>query len=449
MNKIKIAIIGAGPSGFGAAEAFRSKEFAGRFEITIYEKNDYVGGKCCTVDEKGNVTNGQPGGYEMGATIIAKHTSNYKALSAMIDAQGTELKPFIEKDRHMFRYMKRGKFISIKQIYLAQLFHQPRKFFQALRGYDAYTSDYMKYVIRRTDGYANQSKALYKSVSKKYGKPVYTRLAGIMQGFGYADMDDKHLTPPALYYHQYIEPSIFAFPTYIVKGGTQGIWAKLADSYPANSVCLNETVAHIERHQDLVRIRTNKRIEDYDYVVVATPLKPALSFLDTTPEEHEFMSKMKHNHYVSVLCQTSDLGSVGLFNLPAMITKRKIGEVMFAYQRYSDSNYVVAYLYVKPGAKLSDNSIIDSVERDLKKSLRVSIINKEQAKVFHWQDYFGHLDTKTLKSGWYEEFDRHYQGQQRTLYVSSGLHMETVGASFQYGNSMGKKYARKWLEQPI
>lgn len=445
MRKQKVAIIGAGPSGFAVAEVLRSDKFKDFFEFTIFERNSYVGGKCLTVMEDGTVSNDKPGGYEVGAVLMSKHAPSYSRLKEIIEDSGIETSPHAEKERKMSTYYKDGKQAEVRQLYWSQLITKPRAFFRAFHGFDEYGSDYVRYIHTKNAGYTGRPRALYKSLSKKYSRVVYSRLATVVQAFGYADLNDKHLTPATLYYHQYVEPDSVIFPIHKIENGMQSIWIRLAKKYDHGAVRLNQQVKHVARSPLGVSVTTSKLTEEFDHLVVATPLKPALSYLDLGKLDRNFMSKMKHNHYVTVMCRIPEFKTIASYNLPGCTEKKRIGEVMLGYKRYPNSEVVTAYLFIKKGHKSDDKTILDLVEKSLKKDFNATLANRKSAKIYHWDDYFGHLDTKDLDDGWYEKFDKNIQGKNRTLFVSSGLHMETVGASVQYGDREAKKYFKQYI----
>lgn len=444
MKKLKVAIIGAGPSGFAVAEVLRSKPYADRFDCTIYEKNNYVGGKCCTVFEDGTICNDKGGGYEMGATLLTKHTPSYADLRNILDKYDVAVTNHKEISRQSGEFLRNGRPVDVKRLNWPQFRLHPRRFFRTLLDYDHYVSDYIKYRPSRHAGYTNRPQALYKPLSHVYSRAVQERLAYFMQGFGYADLDDKHLTPALLYFHQYIELEAAGFPMYHLDNGMQGIWARIAKTYPRGSIRLNQHVRKVSRSPNKVSITTPHGTEEYDYLVVATPLKPALEYLDLDKRQKKFLGRMKHNHYVSVLCRAKGLEAIGTFNIPACTNKKNLGQVVLGYKRYPNSDYITVYLYIKKGRKSDDQTVIQAVEKSLRKDLHTRLIESQKAKVFHWNDYFGHLSTKDLKAGWYEKFETEFQGKDRTLFVSSGLHMETVGASVQYGTREARKYATLW-----
>jgi hypothetical protein len=156
---------------------------------------------------------------------------------------------------------------------------------------------------------------------------------------------------------------------------------------------------------------------------------------------------MKYNHYVTVLSETSGLHANTTFNLDACEDKSQIGRVTCAYKRYADSNITSLYMFLPNESKADDAKIVRMAAKSLKEDFGVTMANESKAKVFHWTDYFGHLDTDSLNNYWYDQFEEIYQGKDRTLFVSSGLHMETVGASVQFGTREAKKYAKLWLGQ--
>ena len=133
--------------------------------------------------------------------------------------------------------------------------------------------------------------------------------------------------------------------------------------------------------------------------------------------------------------------------MPVNVDRHRYGDLLLVYRRYADTNIFIAYLYIKPGTSPTDSEIIDKVEAGLKDGCNGRLIERSFAKVFHWDDYFGHLGSEDISGNWYSNFNRTIQGKDNTLFVSSGLHMETVGSSVQYSRWAVKKYFQKWFER--
>ena len=66
----RVAIIGAGAAGLTAADTLHRKGYQ---QVTVFEKTDRVGGKCCTEEVAGRL-------YEMGAGIIAQNNNTVLGL---------------------------------------------------------------------------------------------------------------------------------------------------------------------------------------------------------------------------------------------------------------------------------------------------------------------------------------------------------------------------------
>jgi protoporphyrinogen oxidase len=260
-------------------------------------------------------------------------------------------------------------------------------------------------------------------------------------------MDDPYLRPPLMYYYRYLELAMKPTLSMVV-GGTQTIWAKVAATYPSQSIRLNERVLSVRRTPEAVSVRTAKGTETYDYVIIGTSLKDAQHYLDVSPKQKEFMNRMKYNHYPTVLCRVSGLNAVSSFNISACLDIKQLGRIVYCSQQHADSDVTTLNLYIDPKrGKVDDKTIIDEVETSLREDFGAELLEKDKAQVFRWDDYFGHLSEQDIRGGWYEKFERDIQGKDRTLFLSSGLRMETMGASVQYATTQTKKYARGWLKQ--
>ncbi len=441
MPKIKVAIIGAGASGFAVSEVLRSEKYHKYFDVTMFERNSYVGGKCCTVSPDGEISNGRDGGYELGAVIVSEHAKGYADLIKLLDKYDIKRSVFNPHGSEAFVHIDKGKIVDINKVPFKRIRVNPRRFWKIFKGYDRFLKDYFRFTHSRHVGYVGRPKALNKNASKLYRHEIIERLSGVIQGYGYADIDDKKLTPPLLYYHQ-LEVGEITFPLHKIDIGTQGIWAKIASHYPKGAIRLNETVTKIERDSFGVKVFTAKGVDHYDYLVVATPLKPALNFLDIDQEEKKFLTKMKHNNFVTILGEVEGINHPLTFNARNCTHQKNLGRVVCTYKRYPDSNIVAMCLYADED---NDALILAKASKSLEEDFNAKLKNNT-ARIYHWDDYFGHLDTESLNDHWYDKFDDNFQGKNRTLYVSSGLHMETVGASVEFGTALANQYAEIWVQ---
>jgi hypothetical protein len=446
MQKLKVAIIGAGPSGFGVAEILRQKSLREHFDITIYESNDHVGGKCWTILEEGTSANSASSGHEVGAGFIPKYARSYADFMRIIKKYDIKLRKFQRASELLM--LQDGAASTTGQLSAGLLVTNPSLFFKIFADYVKHAVLYARYGSTKHIGYTNLPKALTRPLPLDHNDAMFLRFAHVMQGFGYADMDDPYLRPPLAYYYRYLELTMRS-PLYMVEGGTQSIWEKVAETYPQGTIRLNEAVLRVKRTPEKVIITTANDVATYDYLVVATPLKAAQKYLDITKQQKEFMSQMKYNHYITVLCKASGIKEGGTFNLSACSDRERLDQVFFSYKQDPNSDTVTLNLFIKPGDASDDKTILDNVDKSLPRDFGAKLLDKRKAKIFHWDDYFGHLGSEDLASGWYDDFEMDYQDKNRTLFVSSGLHMETIGASIQYATKVTKKYAKIWLAKSL
>ncbi len=462
MNKdlskiLKVAVIGGGPSGLSAAEYIR--DISPQIDVTIYERNHYFGGKCCTVLADGTIANGRPGGYEMGAGVFTPDSRLYKDTEELLEKYNLQTDRALPPGLKPIEYLKDGHdaWHETHPVSLYNLFNNPGRFFRGVYGFMKFGVDILRFQRFAID-LADRPKKLAQTMSERYPAELNRVLALFMQGYGYAHEPDPGLTPPMLYYHQYMQPDMMGREKinidkgmekrlYKLVTGTQGIWQKVAETFSGDKARLNSEVISVKRLPDGVEITTAKGTEEYDYAVVAAPFKQTLKFMDYSDGERELVAKMQYNHYVTVLCKAENIEACCTVNVPVNVDRHRYGDLLLVYRRYADTNIFIAYLYIKPGTSPTDSEIIDKVEAGLKDGCNGRLIERSFAKVFHWDDYFGHLGSEDISGNWYSNFNRTIQGKDNTLFVSSGLHMETVGSSVQYSRWAVKKYFQKWFER--
>jgi oxygen-dependent protoporphyrinogen oxidase len=461
---IKVAIIGCGPSGLTAADTLR--DIDPRFDITLFERSGHVGGKCNSILPDGSILNGRTNGYDLGAVVYIKNSRSYK--DAIELAEKYKLKfehPFVNpyhSFEHVFPFLKSKQVIDATAppsfllykngkpsplLYIP--FHpkniilNPKRFISSIYGIYKliiHLFSYFKYSENPMD--FNHFTA--HSFSDIYPDSIDPVFSTFVQGFGYMDASNKDLAPALTYYYRYIQPDMVGKTFIKFSDGIQTMWYRIAESFPREDIRLNAGVSQIRRSDNKILVSSKCGEECFDYLIVATPLKRTLEFMDFSEKETELVSRMKHNHYITVMFKSEGFPAFAIGNMTNQMNSDRIGHVVFAYKPYPDSNIMNAYLYMPKGS-FSDQDIIDRVEADMQSDFNTTMIEKEFAKVFHWDDYFGHLSTDDIQSGWFSTFDSMLQNKHRTLFVSSGLHMETVGASISYSKKMVSDIAPKWL----
>lgn len=443
-SALRVAIIGGGASGWASAEVLRDARWEGRFDVVVFEKNNYFGGKCRTVFPDGERYNGKSGGYEVGAGVISKGSKCYADLERLLKKYRISCSNVVEKARQKRRYYMNGRVVNWRY-WLLLLLRRPTVFVKAAYGLIKYWFGLGQYSKDTPLEYHGRPAQLNKNLSAVYPHESNVCFAIGMQSYGYADLDDEELTPPLLYYHQYLTREVFINPLYTVDMGMQVIWSTVAASYPQKSKRLNAEVLEVKREASRVIVETGDGEEYFDYLIVAVPLGPGLAFMDFNHQEKALISKVTTNHYVSVLCRVSGLIDTCHVNVKKTVDRKDVGRIMFAYKRYVNSDWVNLNLYINPQEEKTDEEIISAVAIDLKDDFSAELLEPASAKVFHWRDYFAHLSTKDLDDAWYGQFQDLMQGTKRTLFVSCGLHMETVGASVQYATEKVGEIAQNWL----
>ena len=443
---LRVAIVGGGPSGWGAAEALSHRRWGGAFEVTVFERNAYFGGKCHTVFPDGTPCNGAPGGYELGAGVLSKDSWSTADLEALLARHGIAYCDAAEPQRAKYRFYSGGTPVT-GRTWARLLVLRPWLLLLGLLDFLRFRLGLFRYSRRPTLDYAGRPAALHRPFSSVHSSTLNRAVCFGMQAFGYADTSAPGLTAPLLYYHQYARPDVLWNPVYRLERGMQGIWWRVASAYPAARARLHAEVLRVERHEGSVTVETATSRETFDHLVIAVPLRPQLPFLDATEDERALLAKVRCNHYVTVLCRVAGLTDIAHVVVDNAVEPQRLGGVVFAYKRYPDSDWVTLNLYADPAHERTDAEILDVVERDLTRELNATMVERASASVHHHPDYFPHLAPEDLAAGWYEHFEQRVQGQRRTLWVSSGLHMETVGSSVQYATAKVNALAPIWLRE--
>ena len=73
------------------------------------------------------------------------------------------------------------------------------------------------------------------------------------------------------------------------------------NSHLKHPALLNSEVTDIKRENDKVYVTVNGKTEEFDKLIICTPLELFLGYGDPRPEEKELFSKIVHKEYFTML----------------------------------------------------------------------------------------------------------------------------------------------------
>jgi len=406
----RVAIIGAGAAGLSAAHALKAKGYS---NITIFERANRVGGKCCTVAIEGR-------NYELGAGIVAEDNSVVRKLAKEFNVPLARL-PF-------------GRSVSVNGETGKTLPKRSEKGTMTLMAevlkYRALT---WKFRTTAKPGLANVNPVLtvpFAEFATSNGIENLAReFALFFTGFGY----DYFERIPAAYVLKYYRWStLMAFmqrKVYRLPNGIQQLWTAVAS---AHNVRLSTTISRIERSETTVSITTHQGTEEFDTLIIASPLDESLSYLDSTEDERNLFSKIQYVDYVTIACTVEGIAD-GDGYVPSNFTPERAGHPVFWHHRHPDAKVYTFYALAE--REQSDADLTRHMT-DLIKMMGGTV--RSVHSVTHWK-YFPHVSSETMKDGFFDRIEA-IQGVKHTFYVGESLNFSTVGLASEHANDVVKRF---------
>jgi protoporphyrinogen/coproporphyrinogen III oxidase len=417
-----IAIIGAGPSGLTAA--LRLKEL-GYTNVTVFEKENRVGGKVNTLNSNGLSA-------ELGAVFASP---DYTTVLELASARGI---PVAEYTVPRFTYD--GGVKRTPQQFLASRYTQTQ-IENAVAAYRLVLRDYPE-----VDGFDRLPRELLNQSFRNFAAakgftPIAELARSIIAGFGYCCYEDM----PAAYGMKILpwlvkvneaglaQPTYYTFPT-----GFQSLWTAVASEL---NVRLSSPVVNVDREYDDDRKvwtsdvtinvgadtdPTNDVTETFDRVIFTIPLNRVAGILEETSYEQYLFSKVDTDQYY-----------VSLFTSPNLTR----GETVFVHDtaQASGINHLNAWgnrdttspIFI--GYQLVDDSITPA---NIVATLAADVASLGQA-VFGsvlfqkaWPDYFPSVSL--AHSPFFFQSVESLQGAAGVYYVGGTLAFETVEHNARY-----------------
>lgn len=461
-KNIRICIIGGGPAGLSAGMYLEKKGYE---NYTILEKSDRVGGKCWSPTYEGRR-------YEMGAIMgvpsyYAVHdveefcgithdgpklNRNYK------DASGKVIDPF---DKSLGNILKNPWLIKMKK--------QTKKFGEILetkyKGYDI--NGHRGVAEGRYEGFActpgrepvsgfnPNLKDLclpFDEFCKKNGVDLIKKIwVGPYTAFGYGYFDEI----PAAYVMKYLDfqtcMNFVKVNLWTWKEGTQYIWECL-DAKLKNHARLNSKIEKVERKDGKVYVTVNGAVEEYDKIIVTSPLYVAnkekrsdglvgmVDYFDTHEDEMELFSKIDYERYdVQAFTTTPENHPEISYYVFDNMEKARLGHLMVYYRRWKDDVKQMITTYAlrkhKDTPEIPYEECRDIVREDLK-------VMGNPAKEFHneWSVYyFPHVFSEDYAAGWYDKVEA-MQGKYDTFYAGEIMAFGDMDETAEYSRELVERF---------
>ena len=476
-NKDRVCIIGAGPAGISAAMYLEKKGYT---NYVIYEKQNKIGGKCWSPKLKVS-HNGveEEKTFETGAIMgaITYHAVHEVEEFGGYYHKGPDFKPGEPNMRREFRSLD-GKILhpfepkvdfSVgKLLSLVKLKKQMKKLNKLMQtkyfGYDCY-------------GHLGISKGEYYGISKgveghcgatkensfpNYIKGVNPNLKDLMlpfsefckingveevqriwiapfTSFGYGYFDEV----PASLVMKYLDVTtaleFVNLRLWTWQEGTQEIYVR-ANAKLKNPALLEHEVVKVERPEGgkvkvTVKDKSGKtKVEEFDKLLVTTPLDHFKDYADASQEEKDLFSKIIHERYIDYVAEFEPGKSpvISGYMVENMVPER-LGHAMVYYNRWqhlgADCPATVYALANHTGTPdVTYEFAQKTMDEDMAK-VGFPVKKKHFAQEVY---YCPHVSCKDFQEGWYDRLEA-LQGQRNTFYageiISFGDMEDTCAAS--------------------
>ena len=456
----RICIIGGGPAGISAAMYLQQKGYE---NYTIFEKLNKVGGKAYSPKI---TVNGEERSYETGAIMgaVTYHAVHEVEQFAGVDhADGPNMRRMYRDSngKEIFPFDPKKNFSIGKLIGLMKLKKQMKKLVEIMetkyKGYDCY-------------GHRGVAQGKYSGLSKKLDDSLqfiegenpnlkdlalpfdqFCKMNGVEEvmriwlgpytSFGYGYFDEI----PAAYVMKYLDTTtaieFVNMRLWTWKNGTQSIY-EAANKKLAHPAVLNTEVVKVERPAEgtdgkikvTVKDTDGERTEEFDKLIVTTPLDYFALYADARDEEKELFSKIIHEKYVDYIATFEENAgpTISGYIFDNMVPDR-LGHAMVYYHRWEDlKGNCPSVVYALRNHLGSEDVSYDYTIRTMNEDMEKCGFPVKE-RLYEQESYYcPHVSPADYAAGWYDKLEE-MQGKQNTYYageiISFGDMEDTCAAS--------------------
>ncbi|MBR0473835.1 MAG: FAD-dependent oxidoreductase [Erysipelotrichaceae bacterium] len=456
----RVCIIGGGPAGISAAMYLQKKGYE---NYEIYEKLNKVGGKSYSPKIE---VNGEERSYETGAIMgaITYHAVHeVEEFGGTTHADGPNMRRMYRDSsgKEIFPFDPKKDFSVKKTLDLLKLKSQMKKLVEIMntkyKGYDCYGHRGVaqgKYsgLDKSVDNALNHIEGVnpnLKDLALPFDK--FCKLNGVEEvmkiwigpytSFGYGYFDEI----PAAYVMKYLDTTtaieFVNMRLWTWKDGTQSIYVN-ANKKLLHPAHLNTEVVKVERPAEgeegkirvTIRDAEGERVEEFDKLIVTTPLDHFAKFADAREDEKELFSKIIHEKYVDFISKfDEDAGPTISGYIFDNMTYDRLGHAMVYYHRWEDLGAnCPSVVYALRNHLGSEDVTYDYTIDTMMKDMELCGFPVKE-RLYEQETYYcPHVSSEDYANGWYDKLEA-MQGKQNTYYggeiISFGDMEDTCAAS--------------------
>lgn len=442
----KICIIGGGPAGLSAAVQLEKKGYT---NYTILEKENWVGGKCHSPHHDGKR-------FEMGAIMGCP---TYHAVHELEEFGGAshEGGPKLERSYRRLNGKPYDPFDPKKNPFLIPRLlrtkNQVKKLGTLLK---------TKYKGYEYTGHRGVAEGKYDGFDPVTGEHVtgvnpnlkdlalpfdkFCKLNGVslcqdiwiapFTAFGYGYFDEI----PAGYVLKYLD---FETAMYFVNKdlwtwieGTQSIY-ECVNNKLKNPARLNVNIEKVTRNNGKVQVYANGAMEEYDAIIVTSPLQYLPNYFDATDKEKALFAKIDYERY-DVTANTIKKGTY----YPEMssyvfdnMKPERLGHMMVFYLRWKNEPNQVITTYILRNHKGKESIGYEEGKKMAWEDLATCGIDRDKCVYERKWYYFPHVFQEDYASGWYDKVEA-MQGNLNTYYAGEIMSFGDMEETVQYSKDL-------------
>ena len=292
-DKLNIAVIGSGISGLTTAHLLSSKH-----NITLFEKNDYIGGHTHThsIEEEGTI-------YNVDSGFIVYNENTYPNFIKLLDSLNV-------KRQHSsmgFSVKSYNKDFEYSGNSLSAVFSKKSNLF------NPYFLNMLRSIIRFNKNSVKDLETMNESTllidylkSKNYSDYFINYYIIPMAASIWSTSPNFILEMPAIFFIRFFDNHGLLKITnrpqwWVIKNGSKQYVKKILDDFNG-TIHLNTTINELKRESNKVYIKINNDTKIFDAVVLATHSDQSLSIIkDLSDNEKNVLGKIKYQKNTALI----------------------------------------------------------------------------------------------------------------------------------------------------